>query len=149
MQNLEWAVPRRTSDIGTSREDTEKTIRREMNDMGFFSRIFGGGTGSDSVGSSSAPAAEKTDMPPILRTSRKGGYDKRETLVMLDKLTAEKILLEEALAAKNSGAPYQIPPEADRTKPNTVKMGGFDEEDVDTYAERLAVENDSLRSRLV
>ena len=113
--------------------------------MGFFSRLFGG----NDEGRPSAPAVAETGMPPILRTSRSGGYDKRETLVMLDKLTTEKVLLEEALAAKNSGAPYQMPPEADITVPSTVKMGGFNEEDVNEYAESLAAENASLRAGLL
>ena len=113
--------------------------------MGFFSRLFGG----NDEGRPYAPAAAETGMPPILRTSRSGGYDKRETLMMLDKLTTEKIMLEEALAAKNSGAPYQMPPETDITVPSKVKKGGFNEEDVNEYAESLAAENASLRAGLL
>jgi hypothetical protein len=129
-------------------EKLNKTISREVNGMGFFSRLFGGENGGDSVKSAPVQSAGETGMP-MLRTSRSGGYDKRETLMMLDKLTTEKIMLEEALAAKNSGVPYQMPPEADITVPSTVKMGGFNVEDVNEYAESLAAENASLRAGLL
>lgn len=116
--------------------------------MGFFSRLFGGENGGESVKSAPAQSAGGMGMP-MLRTSRSGGYDKRETLMMLDKLTTEKIMLEEALAAKNSGALYQMPPEVDIITPSTVKMGGFNEDDVNEYAESLAAENASLRAGLL
>ena len=116
--------------------------------MGFFSRLFGSENGGENVKSTPVQSAGGMGMP-MLRTSRSGGYDKRETLMMLDKLTTEKIMLEEALAAKNSGAPYQMPPEADIITPSTVKMGGFNEDDVNEYAESLAAENASLRAGLL
>ncbi|MBO4865959.1 MAG: hypothetical protein J5582_05240 [Ruminococcus sp.] len=116
--------------------------------MGFFSRLFGGGNGEDGIASAPAHSAGGTGMP-ILRTARSGGYDKRETLMMFDRLTTEKLMLEEALAAKDSGAPYQIPPEASIITPSRVKMGGFNEDDVNEYAEQLAAENASLRVRLI
>lgn len=116
--------------------------------MGFFSRLFGGGNGEDGIASAPAYSAGGTGMP-ILRTARSGGYDKRETLMMFDQLTTEKLMLEEALAAKDSGAPYQIPPEAKNITPHIVRMGGFNEDDVNEYAEQLAAENASLRARLI
>lgn len=116
--------------------------------MGFFSRLFGGGNGEDGIASAPAHSAGGTGMP-ILRTARSGGYDKRETLMMFDRLTTEKLMLEEAIEAKNSGAPYQVPPETHISTPNRVKMGGFNEDDVNEYAEQLAAENASLRARLI
>ncbi|SFC37297.1 hypothetical protein [Ruminococcus albus] len=116
--------------------------------MGFLSKLFGGGNGESGMESAPAPLAGETGMP-ILRTAVRGGYDKRETLMMFDQLTTEKIMLEEALKAKDGGAPFRIPPEASIITPSRVKMGGFNEDDVNEYAEQLAAENASLRARLI
>ena len=59
--------------------------------MGFLSKLFGGGNGESGMESAPAPLAGETGMP-ILRTAVRGGYDKRETLMMFDQLTTEKIM---------------------------------------------------------
>ena len=107
--------------------------------MGFFGKLFGGGNEAEK----GAPKGAG-----MLRTTRNGGYDKSDTLTLFERVSVEKMMLEEAVEAKENGRPYQMPPEADTTLPRTVKIGGFNEEDVKNYLESLLTEIRSLREKL-
>lgn len=116
--------------------------------MGFFSRLFGGGNDDAKRNDSHNGSVSSGVTAPILRTTRHGGYDKNESLTMFDRLTTEIFLLEEAVAARDSGRQYQVPPEGSVSMPNIVNMGGFNEEDVNEYVENLKARISDLRAKL-
>ena len=110
--------------------------------MGLFSRLFGG-SGYEPKASS----GESGVGIGMLRTSRTGGYDKMAVLAALDSLNKEIIALTEAKEAKDAGKAYSLPAAAD-IQLNTVKAGGFDEEDVDRYISELKQKINELRAQL-
>ena len=114
--------------------------------MGFFSRLFGGDAEEKNDGNESAAAASGSSG--MLRTSRNGGLDKTETLLLIDKLNAEIMVLEEAKKARDNGAPYDLPQMREISMPRQVNKGGFAEEDAASYVSQLVGRIEQLRSEL-
>jgi hypothetical protein len=80
-----------------------------------------------------------------LRTVRLGGYDKQDTLNLVDGYNAYILDLKAALEDKKNGVDYNIPrPNFNNTLPRSVRLGGFDKVDVDTYVKALKDEIDRL-----
>ena len=113
--------------------------------MGFLSKLFGGGNNSDNENTG---GHSSLDGIGTLRTARVGGYDKSDTLMMLDAFNTQIFMLEEAVKNADRGLPYDIPPEQTVEMPRSVANGGFNEEDVNVYVAQLQEKIDALRSKL-
>lgn len=77
----------------------------------------------------------------VLRQLSSGGYDKAQTLKVVDALTAELIACTEA---KNSGAP--MPPRTEVAMPSEVRFSGFNKQDVDAMVSELRETIERIRS---
>ena len=114
--------------------------------MGLFAKLFGGGSREDDF----EPAQKPREMEPVtLRTARNGGYDKTETLMLLDRLGSELLALEEARDARAQGMSVQLPPEFRFDMPSQVSAGGFDEADTEAYLNDLGGRIARLRAELI
>ena len=84
----------------------------------------------------------------ILRKVRLGGYDQKSALSSIKQVQDEIWQLEQALNAKNLGLKYTIPPEAEVAPLKRAKFGGFYEEDVNAYFDKLFARIRALRKQL-
>lgn len=87
-------------------------------------------------------------IAPALRTVRVGGYDKSETLTLVDALNMELYRLAKAVLAAEKGQAFEEPPRVDFKLPEKVRDGGFSEEDVESFVRMRADKITELRKRL-
>lgn len=83
-----------------------------------------------------------------MRTARLGGYDKQQTLQVVDSLSMRIYLLETAIMNKKNGEPYRVPPATAFPPLRTVRLGGFDKSDVDAYINDLHNKIRELENKL-
>ena len=74
--------------------------------MGLLDKLLNEGNNDEKNVNGSEQAAEG-----VLRTVRFGGYDRKETLMAINRLQNEIYALEQALNAKKLGMSYKVPPE--------------------------------------
>ena len=121
-------------------------VIEEDGKMGFFRKLFG--ADNDNGTETKEIQITESAQPGMLRTTSKGGLDKRGTLTLIDSMTAEIMLLQEAAEARNRGEEYQVPPEKQYSLPDAVSRGGFNEEDVKGYMDSLQAKINNLRAGL-
>lgn len=83
-----------------------------------------------------------------MRSVRLGGYDKQQTLQVIDSLNMRIYRLETAIMNKKNGEPYSVPPATAFPPLRTVSLGGFNKSDVDAYINDLHNKIRELESKL-
>ena len=112
--------------------------------MGLFSRLFGG----QNDGQPKKDKADAGEEPSMLRTVRNGGYDRTQTLLAIDALNRELMMLTEVKEARENGRIMAVPPRQTFNMPNKVNMGGLSEEDVEKYLASLTDKLEEMRREL-
>ena len=81
---------------------------------------------------------EQSESSGFLHTVRMGGFDKQDTINYIDSLNSDIYWLEHEIAAKKGKAsPNTKPRKPTNSKLRTVKLGGFDKQDVLKYIDEL------------
>lgn len=76
-------------------------------------------------------------MISYLPTVSLGGYDKRETMDMLDSLNTRICMLYDELEKKKRGRVFDVPPWGTVRMPARANRNGFDEKDTDELISEL------------
>ena len=83
-----------------------------------------------------------------LRTVKSGGFDKQDTLRIIDMYNCYIYSLEKNLKDKKAGLPYTIEERPNFDLPRIVRLGGFDRHDVLDYIDALVNKMDMLANEL-
>ncbi len=111
--------------------------------MGLLDKLLNEGNNDEKNVNGSEQAADG-----VLRTVRFGGYDRKETLMAINRLQNEIYALEQALNAKKLGMSYKVPPEEELSPISRAMTGGFSEKDANTYFDELFEQIRVLREKL-
>ena len=76
-------------------------------------------------------------MITYIRTVSLGGYDKRETMAMIEALNTRICRMYEELDKKSRGKVFDVPPWIPVAMPGRANRNGFDESDTDQLISEL------------